>query len=65
MRIVFISAFVLLTLVANTQTNTYLEDLRVLKLAVEKTSSFKAKIKGEKLTSYNDWIGQVLAIIAK
>ncbi len=61
MRIVFISAFVLLSFVANTQTNTYLDDLRVLKSAVEKTASFKAQIKGEKLSAYNDLYSRLLS----
>ncbi len=61
MRIVFISAFVLLSLVANTQTNTYLDDLRALKSVVEKTASFKAQIKGEKLSAYNDLYSRLLS----
>lgn len=61
MRVFFISAFVLLALVSYTQTNTYVEDLRALKLAIEKTASFKAQIKGEKVASYNDLYNRLLS----
>lgn len=54
MRIVFVPVFFFLAVVLNAQTNTYLEDLTTLKSIVEKTASFKAQIKGDKLSNYND-----------
>ncbi|MFM7357569.1 MAG: S41 family peptidase [Sediminibacterium sp.] len=54
MRIVFVSVFLFLTLILNAQTNTYLADLAALKSIVQKTASFKAQIKGDKLSYYND-----------
>jgi len=54
MRIVFVSVFLFLNLILNAQTNTYLSDLAALKSIVEKTASFKAQMKGDKLSYYND-----------
>jgi hypothetical protein len=41
-------------LVLHAQTHTYLADLAALKSIIEKTPSFKAQIKGDKLSYYND-----------
>lgn len=54
MRIIFVSLFFFLTLILNAQTNIYLADLAALKSVVEKTTSFKAQMKGDKLSYYND-----------
>jgi Peptidase family S41 len=54
MRMLSASVFIFLTLALHAQTNTYLADLTALKSIVGKTSSFKAQIKGDKLSNYND-----------
>ena len=54
MRIFFAPVLLFLTLVLNAQTNTYLADLAALKSIVEKTASFKAQIKGDKLSYYHN-----------
>ena len=54
MRTIHFSVFFFLTLVSNAQRNSYLTDLTALKSIVEKTASFKAQIKGNKLNSYNN-----------
>ncbi|MGN6399087.1 MAG: S41 family peptidase [Flavisolibacter sp.] len=61
MRIVFVPVFFFLTVVLNAQTNTYLEDLTTLKSIIEKTASFKAQIKGDKLSNYNDLYNRLVA----
>lgn len=61
MRIVFVPVFFFLAVVLNAQTNTYLEDLTTLKSIVEKTASFKAQIKGDKLSNYNDLYNRLAA----
>ncbi|TCS84646.1 peptidase S41-like protein [Anseongella ginsenosidimutans] len=43
----------------NAQTTTYLNDLAALKSILERTPSFKAQIKGEKLASYRDLYGSL------
>lgn len=53
MRIVLALFFSLLTIVSDAQTNQYLTDLAALKSILQKTPSYKAQIKGEKLVSYN------------
>lgn len=54
MRVSLFSVFIFFTLVSNAQTNTYLADLKALKSILEKTPSFKAQIRGTKLSYYND-----------
>jgi len=53
MRIILISVFCFLTGVLNAQTKTYLADLAALKSILQKTPSYKAQIKGDKLSHYN------------
>lgn len=53
MRIVLALSFSLLTVVSNAQTNKYLTDLAALKSILQKTPSYKAQIKGDKLFLYN------------
>lgn len=54
MRIAFITLLLLQTLVIKSQSNTYLEDLAVLKSYVENTASYKAQIKGDNRSNYNE-----------
>jgi hypothetical protein len=56
-----ISVFFFLTLVSSAQTSTYLADLTALKSVVEKTASFKAQIKGDKLSSYHDLYNRLVS----
>lgn len=53
MRIIPALPFLLLTVVSNAQTNNYLTDLAALRSILQKTPSFKAQIKGDKLSFYN------------
>ena len=53
MRIALSFVFFFITTVSNAQTNTYLADLAALKAILQKTPSFKAQIKENKLSYYN------------
>lgn len=53
MRIVLILAFFLSMILLKAQTNPYPADLAALRSVLEKTPSYKAQIKGDKLSSYN------------
>jgi hypothetical protein len=53
MKIILVSIFIFLTGLSNGQTNTYLADLASLKTIIKNTPSYKAQIKGSKLSYYN------------
>ena len=53
MRIIVVSILSFLTIIANAQTSGYLADLAVLKSILQKTPSYKAQIKDDKLSNYN------------
>lgn len=61
MRIVLTLSFFLLTVVSDAQTNQYLTDLAALKSILQKTPSYKAQIKGEKLVFYNALYNRLVA----
>lgn len=52
MKIALVSVSFFMTMVLKAQTNTYLADLASLKLILQKTPSFKAQIKDNKLSYY-------------
>ncbi len=53
MKIIVATSFFLWAITTQAQTNPYLTDLTVLKSILQKTPSYKAQIKGDKLTFYN------------
>ncbi|MBG9374612.1 hypothetical protein I5907_00070 [Panacibacter sp. DH6] len=61
MRIILTFIFFLLVPGLNAQTNTYLADLTALRAIIEKTASFRAQVKGDKLTAYNDLYHRLLS----
>jgi Peptidase family S41 len=52
MRITLLIAFLISSFVSNSQTGTYLEDLKSLQSVIQKTPSYKTQIKGDNLDQY-------------
>jgi len=61
MRLNSVLLLLLISAKLNAQNRTYVEDLNALKLIVQKTASFKAQIRGEKLADYNKLYNRLLA----
>lgn len=61
MRIALSVIIICWTFLLRAQTNPYLTDLNALKTILQKTPSYKAQIKGDKLTLYNNLYNRLVA----
>jgi hypothetical protein len=61
MRITLLLFAFFLTLILNAQTSTYLADQKALKSILQNTASYKAQIKGDRLSQYNALYDRLVA----
>jgi hypothetical protein len=61
MKLNYVLLLLIISAKLHAQTRTYVEDLNALKSIVQKTASFKAQIKGDKLADYNKLYNRLLA----